>query len=185
MSASTPSSVRRRSILPLALLLLAVLPGSVLAQGESTREGDGMSETSVQGMVYARAGSAVAFAFVVGSVGAGVEAALSERFGVRGEGELLAALSGEGAIFAATPTAVLYLGERGPGAASLRAGPLISFGETDELTGPDAIGPLLGVTVPLASGPLYFDGVAALVSTEGVLLEVGLGLSFPSPSASS
>lgn len=180
MSQPLPSPVRRRTPLALVLgLLLTLLPTPLLAQAETSVEEDRTSETAVRGVAYGRVGSAVAFAFVVASVGVGAEATLSERFGVRADGELLAALSGEGALFAFTPTAVLYLGKRAPETASLRAGPLISFGETDEITGPDAIGPLLGINVPLGSGPFHFDGVAALISTEGALLEVGLGVAFP------
>lgn len=164
----------------LALCLLAGAVGvPVHAQEAADGETRGASDGTVRAVGYARVGSAFAFAFAVASAGGGVEVALSRRFGIRGDAGVLASLSGEGAVFTSTPAAVLYLGEGGADGAGLRAGPLLYLGETEDVTVPYAVGPFLGFGTPLGSGPIRFDALVALLRSEAVLLEAGIGAAFP------
>ena len=178
-------SILRRGLraFALPLLLLAVVPSPAAPQGTpSASAGDatGAAFPAVHGLLHLRAGVAVPFSVAVVSAGAGAEVALNERFGVRGEVGVFTSLTGEGGVVTLTPAAVLFLGEGGPESVQVRAGPFVSLGEAEDIgDGAEVLGPFVGVGVPLGSGPLRFDAVAALLSGGVGVAEAGVAVAFP------
>ena len=165
-----------------ALSLLAMtLPTGAHAQGGAPEPEEAIPVPSVHAVGFARVGNAFAFAYGVVSVGAGVTTPLSGNLGLRGDAEVVTSFPAGGTETAlvTAPAAVLYLGDEASADASLRAGPLISLGDAESVTGPNVVNPFLGISVPFGSGPIRFEALTALLSDQGVLVEVGLGAAVP------
>lgn len=156
-----------------ALLLLAVgTAGPVEAQE------DDEADAVVRPTVFLRGGPAIAGTDglpLLATAGVGVEVPFGRRAGLRVEGEVLFSLEeGEGA-FALAPGAVLFLGDRAPDGASIRAGPAVWTGIGDEFSDPQVIGVFVAPSFPLGEDGARLETSVTGLVFPALLLEAGIG----------
>lgn len=178
MTSPSPGSPRWRPAALLMAVLLLVPARPAAAQGGASDQGEADGTPAVRPTFLARLGPAVAgggVATMIATGGVGLEALVSDHFGLRGDAQLLVALEEGETAFVGAPAAVFHFGEDAPDGVSLRAGPLVWTGLESEFSDAQVVGVVLAPSFPLGTGAARLETSVSLLTAPGLILEIGLG----------